>query len=301
MTPELFIAKWRAGTRNARAACQEHFIDLRHLLDEPSPNSDPDGANCAFEKGATTATGGDGWADVWRRECFAWQYKGKHRDRPAAHRQLLNYADALGNPPERVDSVPEFVPGFPDRTLPKNEQAAAILKTRTLTNLCNTRGTPAGAWLDNLHGPRRSRRRRIRLARRPPRPRNPCPKPRPHPRTAERRAMRRRKPPTARCDDGWRFAYPSYAAADVDTLSCCRPPGRHARIRPTRSTAPSPGRSANTRRRNIAVSSWRSVMPAICSYGITSPTHTSMPRFMRRNASGSTSDRRQNMLTWLAV
>jgi hypothetical protein len=88
MTPESFIAKWRANTRNERAACHEHFIDLCHLLDEPTPNSDPDGANYAFEKGATKATGGDGWADVWRRECFAWEYKGKHRDLEAAHRQL---------------------------------------------------------------------------------------------------------------------------------------------------------------------------------------------------------------------
>jgi hypothetical protein len=58
MTPESFLAKWRANTRNERPACHEHFIDLRHLLDEPTPNSDPDGANYAFEKGATKATGG---------------------------------------------------------------------------------------------------------------------------------------------------------------------------------------------------------------------------------------------------
>jgi hypothetical protein len=43
------------------------------------------------------------------------------------------------------------VPGFPDRIVPKNEKAAAILNGRTLTNLYNTRGTPAGTWLDNLH------------------------------------------------------------------------------------------------------------------------------------------------------
>jgi hypothetical protein len=99
MTPQDFIAKWRANTRNERAACQEHFLDLCRLLDEPTPNSDPDGANYAFEKGAQKATGGDGWADVWRRECFAWEYKGKHKDLSAAHRQLLLYAGALGNPP----------------------------------------------------------------------------------------------------------------------------------------------------------------------------------------------------------
>ena len=41
--------------------------------------------------------------------------------------------------------------GFPDRILPRDAKAAAVLKTRTLTNLYNTRGKPEGAWLDALH------------------------------------------------------------------------------------------------------------------------------------------------------
>lgn len=99
MTPASFIAKWRANLRSERAAAQEHFLDLCALLDEPTPNSDPTGAAYAFEKGASKASGGDGWADVWRRGRFAWEYKGKHRDLEAAHRQLLQYAGALENPP----------------------------------------------------------------------------------------------------------------------------------------------------------------------------------------------------------
>ena len=71
MTPETFIAKWQANTRNERAACHEHFIDLCALLDEPTPNTDPTGARYAFEKGVTKAAGGDGWADAWRAERFA--------------------------------------------------------------------------------------------------------------------------------------------------------------------------------------------------------------------------------------
>ncbi len=43
------------------------------------------------------------------------------------------------------------MPGFPDRLVPKTQEAAALLRRRTLTNLYNTRGTPEGAWLDNLH------------------------------------------------------------------------------------------------------------------------------------------------------
>lgn len=99
MEPEAFVAKWKANQRAERAAAQEHFIDLCMLLDEPTPNSDPTGNTYAFEKGATKATGGEGWADVWRRACFGWEYKGKHRDLDAAHRQLLLYAGALENPP----------------------------------------------------------------------------------------------------------------------------------------------------------------------------------------------------------
>ena len=104
VTPTAFIAKWRANARNERAAAQEHFLDLCALLDEPTPNSDSTGAAYAFEKGATKASGGEGWADVWRRGRFAWEYKGKHKDLDAAHRQLLQYAGALENPPLLVTS-----------------------------------------------------------------------------------------------------------------------------------------------------------------------------------------------------
>ena len=104
MTPTTFISKWSANVRNERAASHEHFLDLCALLNEPTPNSDPMGAAYAFEKGATKASGGEGWADVWRRGRFAWEYKGKHRDLEAAHRQLLQYAGALENPPLLVTS-----------------------------------------------------------------------------------------------------------------------------------------------------------------------------------------------------
>lgn len=100
MTPEAFIKKWKASTLTERAASQSHFIDLCALLDEPTPtNSDPTGENYAFERGATKTTGGEGWADVWKRGCFAWEYKGKRKDLKAAYAQLQQYAVALENPP----------------------------------------------------------------------------------------------------------------------------------------------------------------------------------------------------------
>ena len=100
MTPGEFIAKWRASELKERSASQEHFIDLCRLLDEPTPaEADPTGERYCFERGARKDGGGDGWADVWKRHCFAWEYKGKHADLDAAFSQLRQYALALENPP----------------------------------------------------------------------------------------------------------------------------------------------------------------------------------------------------------
>ena len=100
MTPSEFISKWRASELKERSASQEHFIDLCRLLGEPTPaQADPTGEWYCFERGARKDTGGDGWADVWRRGCFAWEYKGKHANLDAAFKQLRQYALALENPP----------------------------------------------------------------------------------------------------------------------------------------------------------------------------------------------------------
>ena len=81
MTPSEFAAKWAGSTRTERAAAQEHFIDLCRMLGVPTPNeADPTGDWYAFEKGAGKAAGGDGFADVWKRGHFAWEYKGKRKD-----------------------------------------------------------------------------------------------------------------------------------------------------------------------------------------------------------------------------
>ena len=50
-----------------------------------------------------------------------------------------------------MQRVPEVVPGYPDRILPVDEAAAAILKKRTLTNLYNERHAGNVAWLDHAH------------------------------------------------------------------------------------------------------------------------------------------------------
>ena len=105
MTPQQFIKKWKASSLKERSASQEHFIDLCRMVGEQTPaEADPDGSWYCFERGAKKTGGGDGWADVWRRGYFAWEYKGKHADLITAFTQLQRYAIALENPPLLVVS-----------------------------------------------------------------------------------------------------------------------------------------------------------------------------------------------------
>ena len=60
---------------------------------------DPKGSWFTFEYGATKLSGGRGWADVWKKDHFGWEYKGKHKDLDAAYKQLLQYRESLLNPP----------------------------------------------------------------------------------------------------------------------------------------------------------------------------------------------------------
>jgi type II restriction/modification system DNA methylase subunit YeeA len=100
MTPQEFIAKWKRANLAERSAAQQHFLDLCEMLNQPKPASaDPDGAWYTFERGVNKVDGGKGWADVWMREHFGWEYKGKHKDLDAAYKQLLLYREDLENPP----------------------------------------------------------------------------------------------------------------------------------------------------------------------------------------------------------
>ncbi|MDA0302369.1 MAG: class I SAM-dependent DNA methyltransferase, partial [Chloroflexi bacterium] len=105
-----FAAKWMDVTTTERASSQSHFLDLCDLLGVPTPHeADPLGDWYAFERGATKISGGDGFADVWKRGHFGWEYKGKHKDLAAAYRQLLDYSEALENPPLLVVSDMERI------------------------------------------------------------------------------------------------------------------------------------------------------------------------------------------------
>jgi hypothetical protein len=99
MNASEFVAKWGQVELTERSASQQHFLDLCELVDHPKPAlADPTGESFTFEKGAEKHGGGQGWADVWKKGYFGWEYKGKHRDLNAAYDQLLLYREALQNP-----------------------------------------------------------------------------------------------------------------------------------------------------------------------------------------------------------
>ena len=122
LTPLEFAERWSRSRLTERSGSQQHFIDLCRMLGQPTPaEADPEGLFYTFEKGvrkswggeakrATGATGseaprnGKGFADVWYRGRFAFEYKGKHKDLDAAYRQLQLYREDLENPPLLVVS-----------------------------------------------------------------------------------------------------------------------------------------------------------------------------------------------------
>jgi hypothetical protein len=119
ITPQEFVEKWRKSTLKESAQYQEHFIDLCRLLGQKTPvDADPHGTFFTFQKGVVKnaqgalviedtlfgqtpvkSTPAKGYADVWFKGHFAWEYKGKHKDLEKAREQLLQYLDDLQNPP----------------------------------------------------------------------------------------------------------------------------------------------------------------------------------------------------------
>ena len=104
-----FVRKWGPGGPAAelteRAGAQAHFIDLCRLLGVAEPD-DPE--RYCFERGVTktgSAAGRtDGFADVWLKGHFAWEYKAPGKSLEGALRQLMMYALPLESPPLLVVS-----------------------------------------------------------------------------------------------------------------------------------------------------------------------------------------------------
>lgn len=106
MNVQDFINKWRRVELTERSASQQHFLDLCKVFGHPEPaEADASGEWFTFERGATMQGGRRGWADVWKRGFFGWEYKGKHKNLSAAYEQLLRYRESLENPPLLVAGV----------------------------------------------------------------------------------------------------------------------------------------------------------------------------------------------------
>ena len=103
LSAQAFVRKWKPVTLSERSSAQSHFNDLCRLFQHPDPISDdPAGVRFTFEKGVKKSGGGDGFADVWKRGAFAWEYKKKKRNLDDALAQLVRYAAALENPPLQI-------------------------------------------------------------------------------------------------------------------------------------------------------------------------------------------------------
>jgi len=145
MTPAEFKRKWARYSGKETSAYQEHFTDLCALLGQPSPvTADPTGSESfcfqkrvlkdaelfAFDDGGHVAEEPDqerGFADVWKRGCFAWEYKGKKKNLDEAYRQLLRYRESLLNPPLLV--VCDF-----DRYIVRTNFNGTVQETKEFTN-----------------------------------------------------------------------------------------------------------------------------------------------------------------------
>lgn len=100
LTPQEFVKKWDRTELKEKSSAQEHFIDICRMLDHGTPaEDDPEGTWFTFEYGATKLSGEQGWADVWKKDHFGWEYKSKDKDLDDAYDQLLQYRESLLNPP----------------------------------------------------------------------------------------------------------------------------------------------------------------------------------------------------------
>jgi len=115
MTAAEFKKKWSRYQGKETSAYQGHFDDLCRLLGQPTPaEADPSGSDLfcfqkrvvkdaeLFESHGTpdaSEPAERGFADVWKKGCFAWEYKGKKKNLDEAYKQLLRYRESLLNPP----------------------------------------------------------------------------------------------------------------------------------------------------------------------------------------------------------
>lgn len=142
MTPQQFVEKWSRIQQNERAIAQTHFNDICRLIGHPTPlEYDPSGRTFSFETGTIKPDGRKGFADVFFRGRFIWEYKGPSRDLDKAYEQLLLYRDTLDNPPLLITSDVHTIhihTNFTNR--PTHKQ------TITFNDILNGRGLEQLRW-----------------------------------------------------------------------------------------------------------------------------------------------------------
>jgi hypothetical protein len=143
MTAAEFKRKWSRYQGKETSAYQGHFDDLCRLLGQPTPaEADPSGSDffcyqkrvvkdAEFFNLEESPDAGElterGFADVWKKGCFAWEYKGKKKNLDEAHKQLLRYRESLLNPPLLV--VCDF-----DRYIVKTNFSGTVQEVYEFTN-----------------------------------------------------------------------------------------------------------------------------------------------------------------------
>ncbi len=140
MTVAQFKAKWARYKGKETSAYQGHFDDLCRILNQSTPTeADPSGNDVfCYQKRAIKdrelfemPDSGDpserGFADVWKKDCFGWEYKGKKKNLDEAYKQLLRYREALLNPPLLV--VCDF-----ERYIIKTNFNGTVQETHEFTN-----------------------------------------------------------------------------------------------------------------------------------------------------------------------
>jgi hypothetical protein len=109
MKPAEFVAKWSRLQQKETALYASHFDDVCRLVGHATPTEhaarhDPEGKTFSFQTSTVKADGQKGFADVFFRDHFIWEYKGVHADLNKAYRQLQLYREALFNPPLLITS-----------------------------------------------------------------------------------------------------------------------------------------------------------------------------------------------------
>src|SRR5450759_2165473 len=142
MTAAEFKKKWSRFQGKETSAYQEHFTDLCRLLGQPTPNEADSSGTDSFcfqkcvvkdaelleiETPDASEPAERGFADVWKRGCFGWEYKGKKKNLDEAYKQLQRYRESLLNPPLLV--VCDF-----DRYLVKTNFNGTVQEVHEFTN-----------------------------------------------------------------------------------------------------------------------------------------------------------------------